>query len=265
MENNQLMCIIKLCHGRKTDCLSHIRQHVCPVHQQYLLFNLNVKAELIRGEGGEESSRQNGVASIQGMATPFFSTHYYSYTADRLWDEVIIFIQRLHNSACCQKRAIDDFEITCHLIYSAIKGTMVPTMVPTMKPWRRGRTVAFRKGKVWSIFMDSQMWSVWQRVTRLNKTLMSSSSISTSGMSRTWSELAISASKLNIAKYTWTRRCEVWQHVARLNKTLMSSSSISTSGMSRTWSELAISASKLNIAKYSEANESSQPPSRAPA
>jgi hypothetical protein len=50
-----------------------------------------------------------------------------------------------------------------------------------------------------------------------------------------------------------------------LNKTLMSSSSISTSGMSRTWSELAISASKLNIAKYSEANESSQPPSRAPA
>jgi hypothetical protein len=63
---------------------------------------------------------------------------------------------------------------------------------------------------------------------------MSSSSISTSGMSRTWSELAVFASKLNIAKYTWTRRCEVWQHIVRLNKTLMSSSSISTSGMSRT-------------------------------
>jgi hypothetical protein len=30
---------------------------------------------------------------------------------------------------------------------------------------------------------------------------MSSSSISTSGMSKTWSELAVSASKLNIAKY----------------------------------------------------------------
>jgi hypothetical protein len=90
---------------------------------------------------------------------------------------------------------------------------------------------------------------------------MSSSSISTSGMSRTWSELAVSASKLNIAKYTWTRRCEVWQHVARLNKTLMSSSSISTSSMSRTWSELTVSASKLNIAKYSEAKESFQPPS----
>jgi hypothetical protein len=57
----------------------------------------------------------------------------------------------------------------------------------------------------------------------------------------------------------------VWQHIARLNKTLMSSSSISTSGMSRTWSELAVSASKLNIVKYSEAKESSQPPSRAPA
>jgi len=32
------------------------------------------------------------------------------------------------------------------------------------RPWSRGRTVAFRKGKVWSIFMDSQMRSVWQRV-----------------------------------------------------------------------------------------------------
>jgi hypothetical protein len=31
---------------------------------------------------------------------------------------------------------------------------------------------------------------------------MSSSSISTSGMSRTWSELAVSASKLNIVKYS---------------------------------------------------------------
>ncbi len=48
--------------------------------------------------------------------------------------------------------------------------------------------------------MDSQIGSVWQRVARLKKTLMSSSSISTSGMSRTWSELAVSASKLNIAK-----------------------------------------------------------------
>ncbi len=96
------------------------------------------------------------------------------------------------------------------------------------------------------------MRSVWQHVARLNKTLMSSSSISTSGMSRTWSELAISASKLNIAKYTWTRRCEVWQCVARLNKTLMSSPSISISGMSRTWSELVVYASKLNIVKYSE-------------
>ncbi len=46
------------------------------------------------------------------------------------------------------------------------------------------------------------MRSVWQRVARLNKTLMSSSSISTSGMSRTWSELVVSASKLNIAKYS---------------------------------------------------------------
>jgi hypothetical protein len=36
----------------------------------------------------------------------------------------------------------------------------------------------------------------------LNKTLMSSSSISTSGMSRTWSELVVFASKLNIAKYS---------------------------------------------------------------
>jgi len=96
------------------------------------------------------------------------------------------------------------------------------------------------------------MRSVWQCVAKLNKTLMSSSSISTSGMSRTWSELAVSASKLNIVKYTWTCRCEVWQRVARLNKTLMSSSSISTSGMSRTWSKLVISTSKLNIAKYSE-------------
>ncbi len=43
---------------------------------------------------------------------------------------------------------------------------------------------------------------MWQRVARLNKTLMSSSLISTSGMSRTWSELAASASKLNIAKYS---------------------------------------------------------------
>jgi hypothetical protein len=60
------------------------------------------------------------------------------------------------------------------------------------------------------------MQSVWQHVAKLNKTLMSLSSISTSGMSRTWSELAVSASKLNIAKYTWTRRCEVWQRVARL-------------------------------------------------
>ncbi len=96
------------------------------------------------------------------------------------------------------------------------------------------------------------MRSVWQRVARLNKTLMFSSSISTSGMSKTWSELAVSASKLNLTKYTWTHRCEVWQHVARLNKTFMSSSSISTSGMSRTWSEFDVSASKLNIAKYSE-------------
>ncbi|CAN5955952.1 unnamed protein product [Sphagnum jensenii] len=46
------------------------------------------------------------------------------------------------------------------------------------------------------------MGSVWQRVAKLNKTLMSSSSISTSGMSRTWSELVVSASKLNIAKYS---------------------------------------------------------------
>jgi hypothetical protein len=50
--------------------------------------------------------------------------------------------------------------------------------------------------------MDSQMQSVWQRIARFNKTLMSSSSISTSGMSRTWSELVVSTSKLNIAKYS---------------------------------------------------------------
>jgi hypothetical protein len=73
------------------------------ITQQYLVFNPNVKPELIKG-GGKESSGQNGVASIQRTATPFFfSTHYYSYTADRPWDEIIPFIQRLHNSACCQK------------------------------------------------------------------------------------------------------------------------------------------------------------------
>jgi hypothetical protein len=71
------------------------------------------------------------------------------------------------------------------------------------------RTVAFRKGKVWSIFMDSQMGNVWQCVARLNKTLMSSSSISTSGMSRTWSELMYCLQMSDIFSLVWCFYIEV--------------------------------------------------------
>jgi hypothetical protein len=49
--------------------------------------------------------------------------------------------------------------------------------------------------------MDSQMRSVAAH-SQVEQNPHVLSSISTSGMSRTWSELAVSASKLNIAKYS---------------------------------------------------------------